>query len=437
MARIKDLSTTTSLVDTDKFALDRVSPDETLNTTLATIKSNLQSSYDTRYAIKDNCAPPLGVIFDGVDDYYQVADNPNLNFGTGDFSIVWYLTPSDRGHTTSIGKIAFNALSWNLGIRNDDLYKNPYFRIYDNTAVPYVVEPDVNYRLQMINKKSFIVVTRQNNNIKIYLNGLLIADKYNDKYAGSVTNSVPLGFNYIASTPQTQPNKLYLVQFYNRALSESEVTQLYNNGMPHLAELPYADRNANQTILTSGTLQYGKRYRIDNYVSGDDFTNVGASSNATGIVFVATGTTPTNWTNGSSLRQIGCVAEYKSENAGTMGWIETQNGLHAISSGNPVAPVALRDYKSGISITTVQFVNSQKAQTILKQIVVKNNYAGSNTVSLGTTTNANELVNNVALANGETKIIDVNSYSATERSLYCKAGASNIDVTLIFDKVAR
>lgn len=53
-------------------------------------------------------------------------------------------------------------------------------------------------------------------------------------------------------------------------------------------------------VATSGTLVVGRTYIIDNYVSGDDFTNVGASSNATGISFVATGTNPLVW-NGSTL----------------------------------------------------------------------------------------------------------------------------------------
>jgi len=53
--------------------------------------------------------------------------------------------------------------------------------------------------------------------------------------------------------------------------------------------------------LTSGTLTPGKWYKIVNYVSDDDFTNVGAPQNATGQWFCATGTTPTTWTNGSTL----------------------------------------------------------------------------------------------------------------------------------------
>lgn len=56
---------------------------------------------------------------------------------------------------------------------------------------------------------------------------------------------------------------------------------------------------------TSGTLTVGKKYRIHTFVAGDSFTNVGASSNATGVDFVATGTTPTTWTNSSVLTPIG------------------------------------------------------------------------------------------------------------------------------------
>jgi len=57
----------------------------------------------------------------------------------------------------------------------------------------------------------------------------------------------------------------------------------------------------NATILSLGALVIGQTYEIIQYVAGDDFLNVGASSNATGEIFVATGTTPTIWTNGSVL----------------------------------------------------------------------------------------------------------------------------------------
>ena len=55
---------------------------------------------------------------------------------------------------------------------------------------------------------------------------------------------------------------------------------------------------------TSGTLVIGAIYKITAFVAGDNFTNVGASANVTGNVFVATATTPTTCSNGSTLTAI-------------------------------------------------------------------------------------------------------------------------------------
>lgn len=57
------------------------------------------------------------------------------------------------------------------------------------------------------------------------------------------------------------------------------------------------------TAQTSGTLLVGKRYRVYPYASGDDFTNVGGGNFSTSE-FIATGTTPANWTNGSTLIKL-------------------------------------------------------------------------------------------------------------------------------------
>jgi hypothetical protein len=53
--------------------------------------------------------------------------------------------------------------------------------------------------------------------------------------------------------------------------------------------------------IAGGLLTIGNQYVIISYEAGDDFTNVGAASNAVGVEFTATGTTPTDWSNGSLL----------------------------------------------------------------------------------------------------------------------------------------
>ena len=69
------------------------------------------------------------------------------------------------------------------------------------------------------------------------------------------------------------------------------------------------------STATSGALTTAKRYQIETYVAGDDFTNVGAAENATGVVFSSTGTTPTDWTNGSTLIEITTDVAYAASAA--------------------------------------------------------------------------------------------------------------------------
>jgi hypothetical protein len=103
---------------------------------------------------------------------------------------------------------------------------------------------------------------------------------------------------------QRLPGTTHHAYAFNRALTAAEVLHNYRNG-PKLEWFdPTGVSPASQTALTSGTLVMGKEYTIDTFVAGDDFANVGGT-NVTGNTFVATGTTPTTWTNSSSLRRTG------------------------------------------------------------------------------------------------------------------------------------
>ncbi len=55
--------------------------------------------------------------------------------------------------------------------------------------------------------------------------------------------------------------------------------------------------------VTQGTpFEVGKKYIVDNLRAGDNFSNIGYVS--AGVAFVATGTTPTTWTNNSDILKI-------------------------------------------------------------------------------------------------------------------------------------
>jgi hypothetical protein len=64
----------------------------------------------------------------------------------------------------------------------------------------------------------------------------------------------------------------------------------------------------------NGFLIVGSRYKITTYVANDDFTNVGAASNAQNIEFIATGDTPAHWTHGSILKDYGDITVYEYHN---------------------------------------------------------------------------------------------------------------------------
>ena len=69
------------------------------------------------------------------------------------------------------------------------------------------------------------------------------------------------------------------------------------------------------STATSGALTTAKRYQIETYVAGDDFANLGAAENASGVVFTSSGTTPTDWTNGSTLIEITTDVSYAASAA--------------------------------------------------------------------------------------------------------------------------
>lgn len=323
------------------------------------------------------------------------------------------------------------------------------------------------------------------------------------------------------------------VRIYSRALTASEVTKLYNNGRPDLAELDYADKGASNTkiyqsnfssdvdswvintnddtsaltwdtdhinlavtgvgtnsiyprVLRTNFVTWAnykdKKFRVTlsyNVISGTCVLKnfrAGVNGNSLALNKTLTGsgtytfeytltTVPTSSITSAffdfdgtnlfsididdiNINSIGCVAEYKGENFGAMGLIDSSgNGLHGTSSGNPIALSKKKDYYKTVSTTAVQLVNTQKAGTILKQVKIKNITGSALTASLSTlntliaTTSANNtLLNAVSVGANETKIFNIGdsaySYASALRSLYVISSvATSLEVTLIYEEI--
>ena len=135
--------------------------------------------------------------------------------------------------------------------------------------------------------------------------------------------------------------------------------------------LPYKYRRGVFTPATSGTLDVAQQYEITTFETGDDFSNVGAASNATGVKFVATGTTPTTWSNGSAVKRLGAIIHLTPESIGQepSQWRDISgNGHHALmhTSGTYSAKEldTTRIVSKGVTITD-SGVNLLRADAIL------------------------------------------------------------------------
>ncbi len=96
---------------------------------------------------------------------------------------------------------------------------------------------------------------------------------------------------------------------------------------------------------TSGLLTSTKRYQIQTFVAGDDFTNLGAAENASGVIFTASGTTPTDWTNGSTVIEITTDVAFSATAATLEAALEATQavtGVAVTKSGS--APVFVIDW---------------------------------------------------------------------------------------------
>ena len=177
-----------------------------------------------------------------------------------------------------------------------------YVKFKDGTnyrSLDYKIASNTNYAL--------VLKVLENNRFELFLNGILV-----DTFEDSSFNSFLSQYFWIGANPAPtyryfSNNKYVKIAVFNYALPDRKI-QEYSFGR----ELYDEDKWGR--VLNSGTLTIGEVYTIVDYQSGDDFTNVGADSNANGVEFVATGTTPATWTNGTIVIRKGCVAEWKADN---------------------------------------------------------------------------------------------------------------------------
>jgi len=198
------------------------------------------------------------------------------------------------------------------------------------------------------------------------------------------------------------------------SLTDSETESWRTTGRPPA----WVAAGGTMATQTSGTLTIGFRYRITSYVASDSFTNVGASSNATGVEFTATGTTPTTWTNSSVLIRIGALSIPSIQPILVLDDVTFIEGNQARLLG--MTPVTERkDWRIVDSTATsgneqilggATFIEANRHRI---DSWVINNLGTSKTVSLGNASAGTQYASSITAAVGLTEVTPSTRFNAT------------------------
>lgn len=177
----------------------------------------------------------LGALqFDGIDDYVEVADHTELNFGTGNFSFdAWIKTNTNTGVQVIIDKRKGYNLGYsfflNDGFLSLQLSDGAFPFGYTNYASPVFVA-DGNWH------HIAVTVSRTSNQgILFYLDG--VATQYGNPttHPNSLTNTDNLRIGKNSASTVSDPIGTFKgildeIELFNRVLTQAEIVSIYNAG---------------------------------------------------------------------------------------------------------------------------------------------------------------------------------------------------------------
>lgn len=181
-----------------------------------------------------------GLQTNGISNILRVAHNANYSFGTGDFTISYWI---NRAQLTSSFDNIWGVTKWVSGSdANNEWYtgfgtttntNQPTFGIRASTGSQYVVWGPTN---TVTNTWYHYTAVREGQYMSIYMDGTLATSSMLLPAATSVNapatpNNVHFGYSTGSSlfTAATFDD----VRIYNRALSSSEIRELYKNGLSY------------------------------------------------------------------------------------------------------------------------------------------------------------------------------------------------------------
>ena len=203
--------------------------------------------------------------FDGVNDYIEIADNANLNFGEfEDFSITGWFNTLEEDPAFLVIK-GDNYLNQSYSIRKtsgDQLA----FQIADEASFEEVRSDIFIHDGQW---HFFVATAERGGAARLYINGILQTDVEDISNIGNIDslNNLTIGANHIHT--QGWNGSVDDLMIFDRALSENEVLGLYANSSSKFLERDFTDlENGNYTFKayaqdTSGNVNMTEEREVE------------------------------------------------------------------------------------------------------------------------------------------------------------------------------
>ncbi len=302
--------TNLTIVATGDISIDPTGGDVDLNGSYALDLQN----------ISDGRADGASYWFDGVNDKIVISDDDALSFGDG----------TNDTQLSIMSRIVMNdATNFIVACKREGAANQEYiFRIDisdklsllcqdDSESATISTTSDVGITV-CENKELFVAATYDGSGsgsgMVLYVNGKVIASTAGSSgaYTAMENEGASLYFGHNGNVTYAN-GKFVENRLFNKTLTTTEIKAFYSGSE---TEYKYTGDGLSDNpgdAYISGTLVIGRQYIITSYLGSDVFTNVGAGSNATGVEFVATGTTPTTWTSSTVLTRQGEVGKWRAK----------------------------------------------------------------------------------------------------------------------------
>jgi len=327
------------------------------NTYASALPTGIAGNYILKTVSDNVSAPTGGYILDGTDDYVVVSDNDNLDFGYNPFTVCIHYqyklgSTNDDSLLRKVVTSGYNIINRSDGIFQVILYKT------DGTQLSLTLSSAEHGMI--VNNWYYVNIVRDGDNLSVYINGEL--KKSGTGFAlGYALSTDTLKIGYGDSASKYVKGTLNSIKLFNRAFSASEIVKFWNNGKPESSQLPYEDRNANNTNLIAN----------GNCELNSDWTAVNSptvSEQSSAMAYSGTYSWHGSFNNSSSTIRNSYVSFSKKKKFRVTGKIYVVSGLVKVAAQESGGSYSLLNSQSFNASASWQDINFEWTHTSLYDI---------------------------------------------------------------------